>query len=440
VEKVFSFQIIFDRLLLLSLDGGTVFELLRQKFDYGKIMSGAWAMTSSQGAATYPARINGSSISICADRAQLAYNVATINGSYPRLIVNLQTNAGCTGGDTSFLSGVQSSTFLQVADNLTQLTLFNDRGQYLMTLDQVGTIDVNQQLIVSTSFNSASTANPNPYSSQTVPQPTQQTSTFQIQPQASSSTNVITPSTAPISTATSTSTSTSTSTQTQTQTQTQTASITFNNPSSASPVFTSTPISQIQTSSINTIPSVSAASYPSLQAQTQTIPSTPTAQSQQPAPIAQSQPISSPSTSSSTSTSTSSDTSFSWNFNQNIFSGSFSSSPMFSYDPSPPYSAANNVQTPQSTQNIVPSQPTISQIPQTTTGKTQISDSFFSNNNTTNFTPEPVSAASPSSSAVNNSQTAAVASVSPVIATASTSNISAFISQSLSSGSSVSLP
>jgi hypothetical protein len=47
VEKVFSFQIIFDRLLLLSLDGGTVFELLRQKFDYGKIMSGAWAMTSS---------------------------------------------------------------------------------------------------------------------------------------------------------------------------------------------------------------------------------------------------------------------------------------------------------------------------------------------------------------------------------------------------------
>lgn len=43
-------------------------------------------MTGSS-AASFPARINSSAISMCADQAQLTYSVATINGSYPRLAI-----------------------------------------------------------------------------------------------------------------------------------------------------------------------------------------------------------------------------------------------------------------------------------------------------------------------------------------------------------------
>ena len=85
MQKVFSFQIRYDTLSLVGLNGDAVFALQRQKIDFAKVMVGVWTLASPQQTARHPARINGSCINLCQDQAQLKYSVQTVNGSYPRL-------------------------------------------------------------------------------------------------------------------------------------------------------------------------------------------------------------------------------------------------------------------------------------------------------------------------------------------------------------------
>lgn len=84
-QKITAFEIAFDQLRLLTLSGEALFELVRQKYDYSKLLSGVWAMSMGESTAANPLKVNGSLFSLCGGQAQLSYSLATINGSYPRL-------------------------------------------------------------------------------------------------------------------------------------------------------------------------------------------------------------------------------------------------------------------------------------------------------------------------------------------------------------------
>jgi len=121
--KVSFFQIAFGRLHLLSLAREPLIELVRQKFDYPKLLSGTWIMSLPQGKAHSPARINGSRIMLCGSQTQFSYSITTINGSYPRIVSSVITaSPSC---DTEFTESMRTAVFLQVAENLTQITLFD---------------------------------------------------------------------------------------------------------------------------------------------------------------------------------------------------------------------------------------------------------------------------------------------------------------------------
>lgn len=113
-QKITGFEIAFDQLRLLTLSGEAVFELVRQKYDYPKVLSGVWAMSMDDSAAVNPLRINGSLFSLCGDQAQLSYSLVTINGSYPRLSPIL-SQAATACQDSNFISTLQSATFPRIA-------------------------------------------------------------------------------------------------------------------------------------------------------------------------------------------------------------------------------------------------------------------------------------------------------------------------------------
>jgi hypothetical protein len=143
--KVTAFEIAFDQLRLIALSGEAVFELVRQKYDYAKLLSGVWAMTTPAAAAVNPLRINGSLLSLCGDQAQLSHTLTTINGSYPRLSP-LLTQPAPHCPDASFLLSLQNAAFPRIAENVTQVVLLDGRGNYLMTLDQIATLPPTQLL------------------------------------------------------------------------------------------------------------------------------------------------------------------------------------------------------------------------------------------------------------------------------------------------------
>lgn len=136
IQKVFFFQIKYDMLSLVGLNGDVVFALARQKIDYSKVMVGAWLLSTPQQTANYPARINGSCINLCQDQGQLKYSVQTINGSYPRLQTQLVVNDSCA--DLSFLNSLSKSWFFQVASNRSQLTFFDGNLKYCFTMNKIG--------------------------------------------------------------------------------------------------------------------------------------------------------------------------------------------------------------------------------------------------------------------------------------------------------------
>lgn len=91
-----------------------MFELVRQKYDYSKVLSGVWAMSMDDFAAVNPLRVNGSLFSLCGDQAQLSYSLVTINGSYPRLSpILMQAAPACE--DSAFISTLKSVTFPRIA-------------------------------------------------------------------------------------------------------------------------------------------------------------------------------------------------------------------------------------------------------------------------------------------------------------------------------------
>lgn len=114
VKKISGFEIVYDQLRLLSLSGEPVFELVRRKYDYPKVLSGVWTMSIGDSVSANPLRINGSLFSLCGDQAQLSYSLNTINGSYPRLFPVL-TQAAPACQDNTFIATLQSATFPRIA-------------------------------------------------------------------------------------------------------------------------------------------------------------------------------------------------------------------------------------------------------------------------------------------------------------------------------------
>ena len=113
MKKVFTFGIMYDKLLLYNLDLDTIFIMQRLKLDYPNILVGAWQLTSFTQLANNPARINSSNINLCGDRGQLKYSISSINGTYPQLKTQVILNQGCS--DTLFLSLFSKCSFFQVS-------------------------------------------------------------------------------------------------------------------------------------------------------------------------------------------------------------------------------------------------------------------------------------------------------------------------------------
>lgn len=144
MQKVFSFQVRYDSLSLVGLNGDAVFVLLRQKIYFAKVMVGAWTLSSLQEKAKYPVRINGSCINLCQDQGQLKYSVQTINGSYPRLKTQVLVNNSCA--DLSFLNSMSRAVFFQVASNRSQLTFFDSSLKPSFMMNKIGSINADEPL------------------------------------------------------------------------------------------------------------------------------------------------------------------------------------------------------------------------------------------------------------------------------------------------------
>ena len=83
---------------------------------------------------------------LCASQTQFSYSITTINGSYPRIISSIiNASPSC---DTEFTEAIRKSAFLQVAENLTHITLFDAGAKYVMTLDQIASNNPNEMLAV----------------------------------------------------------------------------------------------------------------------------------------------------------------------------------------------------------------------------------------------------------------------------------------------------
>lgn len=209
IQKVFSFQIKYDMLSLVSLNGDVVFALVRQKIDFSKIMVGAWVLSSAQQTAKHPARINGSCINLCQDQGQFKYSVQTVNGSYPRLQTQIVANNLCA--DLSFLNSLSKVSLFQVASNRSQLTFFDVNLKYSFTMNKIGSINADEPLytapVVATSSIVSTPATPK----QTIPSsPAANTNTINtvtiipttsaVQPSASPTTAPVTAQSQPIAT------------------------------------------------------------------------------------------------------------------------------------------------------------------------------------------------------------------------------------------------
>lgn len=97
-------------------------------------MVGIWDLFTNQDRASTLTYINGTDIYMCRDLRTFSYNLTTTNGSYPQLTVRKGILGACN--DSLFVNGISKAAFFQVAENRSQLLIFDRIGQYILTMNQ----------------------------------------------------------------------------------------------------------------------------------------------------------------------------------------------------------------------------------------------------------------------------------------------------------------